>query len=139
MLKIFSISSQHSIPGFKDHCEAMDRAWKRGMAARPVDAHCTPKEIPAQIRFSEKRWTRRTRDGPPHIQRWISSVRSWLKREVGNLRPPTTRARNDLASLVRRNLYNTSMDSLGSFRSLDSDVTTKVIPNILRRKSSIVG
>ena len=50
-----------------------------------------------------------------------------------------TRARNVFAWLVRRNLYSRSMDSLGSFRSLDSDVTIKVTPNILRRKSSVVS
>lgn len=124
---------------FKDHCEAMDRAWNRGMAARPTEVHCAPKEIPPQIHFPEKRWTRRTQDNPPHIKRWTISVRSWLKRQVKNLRPPTKRTRHVLASLVRRNLYNRSMDSLGSFRSLDSDVTIKVTPNILRRKSSIMS
>lgn len=139
MLKIFPISPQHSIPGFKDHCEAMDRAWKRAMAARPIEAHCTRKEIPPQVHFLEKRRTRRTQDDPPHIKRWTISVRSWLKRKVKNLRPPTTRARNVLASLVRRNLFNRSMDSLGSFRSMDSDVTIKVVPNILRRKFGIVS
>lgn len=128
MFKIFLISSQQSIPGFKDHSEAMDRAWKISMAAWPIETHCTLKEIPLQDHFPEKRWTRCPQDGPPHIKRWTSSIRSWLKRKVKNLRPPTTRARNVLASLVRRNLYKRRMDSLGSFRSLDSDVTIKVTP-----------
>ena len=139
MFKIFLISSQQSIPGFKDHSEAMDRAWKISMAAWPIETHCTLKEIPLQDHFPEKPWTHFTQDGSPHIKRWTSSIRSWLKRKVKNLRPPTTRARNVLASLVRRNLYKRSMDSLGSFRSLDSDVTIQVTPNILRRKSGIVS
>ena len=135
MFETLSISSQHSFPGFKDHSEAMDRAWKISMAAWPIETHCTLKEIPLQVHFPEKRWTRCTQDGPPHIKRWTSSIRSWLKRKVKNLRPPTTRARNVLASLVRRNLHNRSMDS----RSLDSDVTIKVTQNIFRRKFSVVS
>ena len=139
MFETLSISSQHSFSGFKDHCESMDRAWKRGIAAWHIEAHCTPKEIPHQVHFSEKPWTRHTQGGLPHIKLWTISVRSWFKRQVKNLQPATTRTRNVLASLVRRNLYKRRMDSLGSFRSLDSDVTIKVTPNILRRKSSIVS